>query len=221
MERDWLQTLAFDLIKIRASATLARPQGAAEVMAMRTFCLIVACAALICAVGGSPARATDAPLAEAPAVNDTTAPATPSPRVLALTKRYFDAIHFKNNMEVALRAMLPQLINSMVEEHPDLTAEQRRVINQTLDESLPGLISSMIDKVAPIYASTFSEQELTDAIAFYESPSGKAIIDKAPSLAPKVAALLPQLMPEYKADLMRRLCRKIACPGSGPARTSS
>ena len=117
--------------------------------------------------------------------------------------------------------MLPQMIKALSEEHPNLTADQRGLISQVLEESLPGMISNLMDRVLPIYASTFTEQELTDVVAFYESPSGKAIIEKAPSLAPKVAAVMPLILPEYKADLLRRLCRKTACPGVGPAKTAS
>ncbi|MNE88828.1 hypothetical protein D3C80_1861720 [compost metagenome] len=49
------------------------------------------------------------------------------------------------------------------------------------------------DKLKPelvkIYTSNFSEQELKDLIAFYESPLGKKVLEKMPSLTQQSAQL--------------------------------
>jgi len=147
--------------------------------------------------------------------------AQPSANALALTRRYFKAIHFETQINGLTKAILPTMMNSMSASYPNLTAAQRVVVTQAVEEALPAFTDKLMEKAIPIFATTFTEQELTDIVAFYESPSGRAIIDKAPSMTPKLVALLPSVMPEYQADIKRRICQKLGCPTGGPTKTSS
>jgi hypothetical protein len=50
-----------------------------------------------------------------------------------------------------------------------------------------------------VYGQRFSEKELNDLIAFYETPTGKKFVQQLPGLmkdvSVKTASLLPQRMP--------------------------
>jgi hypothetical protein len=173
------------------------------------------CAAFLC-LAAPLARANETPADAAP-----TTAAQPSPTAVALTRRYFKAIHFDTQMKALTKNVMPIMINAMADSYPNLTAAQRDIIEQAVEESMPAFADRLLEKTIPIYASTFTEQELTDIVAFYESPSGRAIIDKAPAMAPKIIALLPSVMPEFQADIKRRICRKLGCPTDRPAKTNS
>lgn len=47
---------------------------------------------------------------------------------------------------------------------------------EVLSEYMP----SFMDKIADVYAESFSEEELKYMVAFYEDPRGRAIMQKMP-----------------------------------------
>jgi hypothetical protein len=145
----------------------------------------------------------------------------PSPTALALTRRYFAAVNFRSSMDSTMRSIMPTLIGELASEHPEITPAQRQIVTEAVEDSMPAYTDHVIEQVIPIYATAFSEQELTDIVTFYESPAGKAIVSKMPALAPRVAAILPTVLPEFKADIERRICSKIACPRRGPSNLTS
>jgi hypothetical protein len=54
-------------------------------------------------------------------------------------------------------------------------------------------------------------------VAFYESPVGRAITEKTPSMAPKSAQITRDLMPMMQREIVTRLCAKLDCFGEKPA----
>jgi uncharacterized protein len=56
-------------------------------------------------------------------------------------------------------------------------------------------------KVAQIYARTFSEDELEDAIAFFRTPTGQKFLDKQPELMQQGAALGQAMVGAKQAEL--------------------
>ena len=142
--------------------------------------------------------------AQAPA-----AEAQPSPAAVALVKRLLAAIHIQSIMEQTLKNMLPMMQMQIAVEHPELATAGSDMIAESINEAKADYISKMIDREIPIYASVFTEKELSDMVTFYESPSGQTIIAKTPELAPRLAALAPELMPGFQADVDRRLQEKL------------
>ena len=60
---------------------------------------------------------------------------------------------------------------------------------------------------AKAYAAEFTEQELTDLLAFYESPTGKKLTAKAPGLSAEASKTMKEKMnskmPELQAEVMK------------------
>lgn len=136
----------------------------------------------------------------------------------ALVRRYLAAIHFEKLLDTMVAAMLPLMTDGMIKEHPDITPEQRQMIADTVRDTMrEKFVPQMLDRMVPIYASTFSEPELEAIVTFYESPAGRAITEKAPSLAPKSAEITRELMPQFQGEIIRRLCAKIDCLAQKPA----
>jgi hypothetical protein len=170
----------------------------------RTVIIVTAAAAVLAA---TPAICADAP---------------PNPHSLELARKLFNEMQMDQMMTNAMRQMAPAIIAQSRKANPNLTDQQARAINEAVTESMGDLMRKVIDRTAPLYAETFSEQELQDLVNFYDSPSGRAMIAKMPVMMSKMTPIVTELMPEMTADVTRRLCAKIDCtkvgaPGKPPA----
>jgi hypothetical protein len=73
------------------------------------------------------------------------------------------------------------------------------------------MMGKVMERMIPLYASTFTEQELQDAVAFYKTSSGQAMLKKMPVLMAKMGPVMADLTPQMAADVHRRVCAKIDC----------
>ena len=163
-----------------------------------------------------------APAGMAQAAAASPAGAQVNPTSEALVKRYLAAIHFEKLLDTMLGAMLPVMADSMVKEHPEITPQQRQIVIDTVRDTMrEKFVPRMIEKMTPIYAETFSQSELQAIVTFYESPAGRAITEKSPSMAPKSAEITRQLMPEMQREVAVRLCAKINCAAPKPAASAT
>jgi hypothetical protein len=172
---------------------LARSIGAA-------LCAVV----LACATTASAQIPPAAASAATPAVD---------PRAEALVRRYLAATRFEGTLDTILSAMLPIMSDQMSRQQPELTAQDRQMIVDIVRKVMrEKMMPKMIDRMVPIYASTFSVTELQALVDFYESPTGRAITDKVPSLAPKSAEVTRSLMPEMMREAVTEVITRM-CPG--------
>ncbi|MDP3174827.1 MAG: DUF2059 domain-containing protein [Phenylobacterium sp.] len=152
--------------------------------------------------------ATKAPGVDASA---TAGQAQPSARSLDLTRRYFLAMHMDRTMHATIRAMAPVVVERMAKANPAMTPAQRQAIVDVAGESSQAMVARMMDRLTPIFATTFTEKELEDLVAFYESPTGQALVAKSPTFSAKMAPAMKELMPTMKADMETRLCARLTC----------
>jgi hypothetical protein len=131
---------------------------------------------------------------------------------MALVRRYLQAIHYEKLIDGMMASMLPVIAESTMRSHPGATAAQQEMVVQVVRETMrEKMTPEIIDRLVPIYAATFTEAELQSMVAFYESPTGQAVMAKAPSLAPQAAQIVRSLMPEMQGELARRLCERLKC----------
>lgn len=141
------------------------------------------------------------------------AAATASPQAVALVRRYLAAIHFERNMDSMQAAMLPVIVEQAERTHPNLTAEDQQMLVEVVRHVMrEKMLPKMIDRMVPIYATTFTIPELQAMVNFYESPVGRSIADKTPTLAPKSAEVTRALMPEMMGEMLKELVARM-CPG--------
>lgn len=176
---------------------------------------VVVAFAVACLAAGS-AQARQAPPAAAAAAP---AKAAPSPRALALTKRYIAALHVDETMKPLMQSMMTPLMEEQERTNTDLTAEQRKALRETVEELVGGdLMNDVIDRMTPVYASIFSEDELQALVDFYESPNGQSIVRKMPSMGPAMAEVMRDIMPEIRAKVTARICQKLGCGATAPVK---
>jgi TonB family protein len=70
---------------------------------------------------------------------------------------------------------------------------------------------AMAERLAGIYARTFSEAELAQIVAFLGSPAGKAWTAHASALHQKISASIQADSPNISTDARRLACEKIKC----------
>jgi len=148
----------------------------------------------------------------------------PDPRAAALIRRYLAAIHFERMMDNMQASMLPLFAEQATREHPDLTAEDQQIIVDIVRRAMREKFTPMmIERMIPIYTETFTLPELEAMVAFYESPVGRSITDKAGTLAPKSAALTREMMPVLQAEVLRQVvaefCKRKGCPATPQPKT--
>ena len=130
-------------------------------MRFLSFCLCVALAA---------ATLTAAPVA-AQSVEQA-APA-PSPRRTALARQYLNLL-----MTDQFEGVMHQMLGAEFENDSDMQAlpdEERRFILSLTAELTADLVPQMILEMVPVYAGTFTEEELSALVAFYDTPLGRSI----------------------------------------------
>ena len=164
--------------------------------ALRALLAAIASVALLAA---SPAAAAD--------------PA-PSPHALELSKRLFAAMHMERTMAQATQAMAPMMARQMEARSPQLTPAQRQAVLNAASEMTAKMTEQLMARMIPIYAATLTEKELADMLAFYEGPSGQAILEKTPRIMAQLTPAMTEMMPQMMAEMQTRLCKDIPCPGA-------
>ena len=135
----------------------------------------------------------------------------PSPERLALAKRYVAAMHINQMISGMMHQMTPMMIQQMQKAQPGLTDAQTRDMSDAVTASMDEYMPKMTEAMIPVYAETFSTEELTKLDEFYESPIGQSILAKTPQAMQKMMPIMMQMMPEMQADMKKRICEKIDC----------
>ena len=135
----------------------------------------------------------------------------PGAHNLELARHLFVGMHMDRMMEGMMKNMTPVMIEQARKRNPSMTAEQAQAVTEAVSESSQAMMSKMIERMVPLYASTFTEKELQDLVAFYDGPSGQAMLAKMPLLMSKMTPVMAELMPDMAADVRTRICAKTDC----------
>ncbi len=164
--------------------------------------------ALTLVLGGA-ARAQDLPAV--PAAEAIT------PHKLELANELIEATGAKSQMKNMLHGLGSQIAASASSK---LSADQKVQMQAVVDaegEALAKRFPDIQAAMAKGYAETYSEQELSDILAFYKSPSGRAMTAKAPQATQGAMVAIFQMMPEIQHDAGEQVCAKIACTAAQKA----
>jgi hypothetical protein len=102
----------------------------------------------------------------------------------------------------------PRLLNDarsvILRTHPDYEADLDPIIVQ-LDKEMADREQVLLNDVAKIYASKFSEAELKDIAAFYQSPAGQKLTQTMPDVLRESYKLAQQWAQKFSVDVMARI----------------
>jgi uncharacterized protein len=141
----------------------------------------------------------------------------PSARKLELARQLVQISDLKANMVAALRSMASQ----QAAPGGDALTPERQAKLKALQEAeadvLPKMVPTIVEAMVQGYAREFTEKELSDALAFYQSPSGRAIIAKTPKLMQGVMVEMVRLTPQLRREMGEEVCAKVTCTPSEKA----
>jgi uncharacterized protein len=113
--------------------------------------------------------------------------------------------------EGVIPSILKQSLSVFVQQNPDLTKD----LTETIKGMAPDFekrVSEIIDIVASVYATRFSEAELKDVLNFYRSASGKKLVAQLPSVLEESfiktqewsSKISEQIVVRLRADMKKR-----------------
>lgn len=140
----------------------------------------------------------------------------PSPEKVALVKRYFAAIHFDEMMSGMVNQMTPAMMAQMRQNQPNMTDAEFKAATEAVTESTNDFLKKVTEASIPVYADIFTVEELTKMDEFYETPVGQSIMAKVPEASQKLMPVVMALMPDFQADVVKRMCSKIDCSAKKP-----
>jgi hypothetical protein len=153
----------------------------------------------------------------AAAVTGMAAPATaepaggePSATAIALAKRYVADAEARKILEDEG----PTVARYMISKVPApaggeaKASEVKQAMLDAANAAVHAKVPEFLDKTAVIYARVFTEKELADIVAFYDSPSGKAFVAKTGAAAEPMAELIRSLGDDIQRDTGKRFCAK-------------
>ena len=143
----------------------------------------------------------------------------------AMAGKLLDAINGPELIRSAFVAQCDPLLNTLKAQGVPAPAieEMRAAMLEWFDQEIKW--DELKPKVAELYVSQFSEQELTEIVAFYQTPTGRKTITALPELFQKGAMIGQQYVMTKQASLQLRLqqiaqkyqLQAQAAPGARPA----
>lgn len=164
--------------------------------------LMIVCLAAALAVVTLPA----APVA-AQAAEQATPP--PSLRRMTLARQYLDLL-----MTDQFEGVVHQMLGAEFENDSamqGLPEEDRRMIVSLTAELTADMVPQMITEMVPVYAATFTEQELDALVAFYDTPLGRSIANKSIEVMPEAERAIMSVVPQLLEKMATRMCQHYGC----------
>lgn len=161
-------------------------------------------AALGLLVSSAPVLAQSAPPPPAPAAQGAV-----DPERLALAREMTQLFDVK----AAMQDMFASMARSL-RPPASATPEQTERFKQFLASYGTGFASvtpDLMDSVATLYAMTFTAQEMRDALSFYRSESGQAMLKKMPMVMHEIMPLTMELMPKIISATKADYCSHRTC----------
>ena len=162
----------------------------------------------------------------APSFAQTAAPAAAiDPATLAASQELFEAMNHRAMMTGMMRQMTQGIAQSMragaeagINNNPKLNAEQKTKALAKMEAELPGVIKTMQDvlndpklideilaETVPIYARTFSADELKQMTAFYRTPVGAKMLASMPQLMAQGMQVGQQVVSRRMGPVMQKM----------------
>jgi hypothetical protein len=141
---------------------------------------------------------------------------TPSadPAVVKATKEMMSAMKMRDLMLASMRQMEQQMpaqikasMSAMIANDPNMNAQQKADAQKKVDAMLPklvakmqavmtdpSLIDEMLTEMVPLYAETYTLDEINQLSAFYASPLGQKMLANMPTLMARSMQISQRIM---------------------------
>jgi len=123
---------------------------------------------------------------------------------LALAKELIAVKGSTQIWDAVVPGVIEQAKGVFLQTNPALSKELNDVAARLRTEFAPRA-SQLVDQIAQLYAQTFTEQELKDALAFYKSPLGRKIVNEEPKLLDDGFRRIQQWTNKFSEEVMSRM----------------
>ena len=128
----------------------------------------------------------------------------PTPAAVAVAKELIVLKGSTQLWDAVVPGVIEQVKAVFMQTNPALGKELNDVAAQLRTEYAPRA-SQLVDQVAQLYARTFTEQELRDALAFYKSPLGRKIVSEEPKVLDDGFRRIQQWANKFSEEVMSRM----------------
>lgn len=128
----------------------------------------------------------------------------PTKTQIDLAREYFVIKGAHNIFEAVIPGVIEQGKNTLLAQNPALQKDLDEIAGQLRAEYAPR-VNEVLTEVATVYASSFTEQELKDLLAFYKSPLGKKLTAQEPSVLERGMSLGQQWALKFSDEVMARM----------------
>lgn len=164
--------------------------------------LMIVCLAAVLAAASLPA----APVAAQTSEQDA---AALSPVRTELARQYLNLL-----MTDQFEGVVRQMLGTEFENDSEMQAlpeADRRMILELTAELTTDMVPQMITEMVPVYAATFTEEELTALVGFYGTPLGRSIADKSIEVMPEADRAVMSVVPRMLEKMATRMCQHYGC----------
>jgi hypothetical protein len=157
--------------------------------------------------------------------------ATPSadPAVVAATKQMMASMKIRDVMLASLKqadqqmpAQMAASLNAMIDSDATMSAEKKAEAHKKLKEALPALtaqthaifsdptlVDDMLAEMVPLYAETYTLDEIRQLSAFYASPLGQKMLANMPTLMSRSMEISQRVMMPRIQKMMAQSAQSI------------
>ncbi|MFC0250771.1 DUF2059 domain-containing protein [Massilia consociata] len=164
------------------------------------------------------------------------APATPAAvadaQTTAAVKALLDAMDVRKvmlaqfaEMEKSFPAMMRAQLSAVIQNDPNLGAEQKKEALAKVEQILPGaaqamskvfrdptLIDEMISEMVPLYANNYTTAEIKELTAFYRTPLGRKMLAVTPRVTTESMAIGQRVVTPRLGALMQDIMQGVQKP---------
>lgn len=101
---------------------------------------------------------------------------------LAASRELMSLTKADQSLDQFIGMMMPQIGQLLEQANPDQGALVRKIMDELVLPELRKSIPEAVDEAAAIYARTFTQAELNEVIAFYQTPVGQKFIERQSAL---------------------------------------
>lgn len=134
------------------------------------------------------------------------------PEQLALARQYVDLTNKAGLYEAILVQTASQTSKLFGQANPEITDKIDAAIGKIL-ETYKGKNDELFNQFARVYATTFTQDELKEIVAFYASPTGQKVATKALEINAGISAVMKVYTYNFGTEFVTKVRAELKAQG--------
>ncbi|WP_216839313.1 DUF2059 domain-containing protein [Caulobacter sp. S45] len=132
------------------------------------------------------------------------------PKRQALARQIYDLIGAQT-MGTSVRSMTTAMSLQFANMMDDRSEARAKAIVAAVGDGMNSVMPQVIDTSVSAMAHTFTEAQLQDMLAFYQSPTGRVVLLKMPAVTQQSNAAIVTYLPQVLAGIEDSYCSRVKC----------